>query len=672
VREAAIVGSIAFAVLAYAASPAFFWLDSGEIAAAGAELGVMHPPGAPGLVPIMHLATKIPLASLAWRTAMACSFAASLALVVIVRMLAEQGVSLSIRLGAAAWMLCGWTFVRQARVTEVYAWGVLLFVSALWGLQRERTDTHARLLATAAITVASWGFGDLRLALLPALAAVWLAGLTRGHPWARWAPLVVCMFSCVVATLPLAAARGPMASWGEPIDWSALWNHLQARSIRDAFAHEILPSSPALWLYEAGQTTVRLAEDLGPVGLALVLVCLVTRTGWALTSGTAHDRRSHTLLIWIVLTLFSYCTAINPMGGPDRQTGIPLVIVCIVLVALEMDRWLAGRPAVRVVALPVLLLSLLLPSALFSAGDARVTRSWAPHLWTQRSLAQLPPGALLVTQSDDLSAGVLAMRVLEGARPDIVSLPAQHLHHAVPQRANTHARESFAWESAQRGHDESSRVAELVWAWPNAVALELPRTGVLRTVPWWSERGQSPLRVAGLGSELAGAAGSPEHSLDSWSAELVSREDRKRLAIALAGLARASVERHGAHGLAGAQRIYELVLRHVDPDHVSSLVALGAVFDRLGQRELAITLTHRALELEPARHMALVNLALYLSRAPETHEEALELVARAVSLRPWRSDGWLRLAHVHRVAGNLDAAERAEARAEAIGPDQSN
>ena len=47
-------------------------------------------------------------------------------------------------------------------------------------------------------------------------------------------------------------------------------------------------------------------------------------------------------------------------------------------------------------------------SVVATNADQAVTRSWAPHAWTTAALAQLPPGTLLLTQSDDLSAGTVS------------------------------------------------------------------------------------------------------------------------------------------------------------------------------------------------------------------------------------------------------------------------
>src|SRR5262245_38313510 len=90
-HEFVLVASI-FVFLACATSPAHFWLDSGEIAAAGAVLGVMHPTGVPGYVPLLHLATALPLGSLGLRMAIVSSACMAGAIGLLLAMLRRRDV----------------------------------------------------------------------------------------------------------------------------------------------------------------------------------------------------------------------------------------------------------------------------------------------------------------------------------------------------------------------------------------------------------------------------------------------------------------------------------------------------------------------------------------------------------------------------------------------------
>jgi tetratricopeptide (TPR) repeat protein len=356
-----------------------------------------------------------------------------------------------------------------------------------------------------------------------------------------------------------------------------------------------------------------------------------------------------------------YVVGINPMGGTDRQTGLVLAPVAALVVGDACRRWLRDRGRLRWGVLPLLATVLLLPPALDSGPDLAVTRSWAPHAWTRAALAQLPPGALLLTQSDDLAAGIAAARLLEGARPDVVALPAQHLYRPTPEAAAADPRHAAIWDAAHAAHDEAGRIAAAIAAHEGPVALESAGTGLFAAVPWWSEHGRLPLAVAGPGAAQGSVA--PPDEVAQWLPRLPTTEDRRRLAVALANWARAHVQHGGSIAAAGAA--LELSLTEVDEHHASALVTLAALRDRVGDHAGAIVLTRRALALEPGRHAALTNLALYLAREPASMAEALEAAERAVALRPWKADGWARLAAVRTAAGDAEGAAQARAHAEA-------
>lgn len=656
---------LAFVVLALGASPAHFWLDSGEIGAAGFELGVAHPPGAPGLLFLLRLTTLVPLGSLGFRMALGSCALGAAAVGLVVAVLQRRGAGAGLATIAGLWVLTGLTFVRHGRVVEVYALGAALLMVTLWGLDPAVPGpqrTGRRLLAVVAATWGAWCFGDLRLALGPVLVVLWVRDWRAGVAWARWAPVVAATASLVILALPLASVGAPELDWGDPDTLSGMIDQLAARSIRSAFADEILPASGSLWGLHATGVLERLAEDLGAPGVVVAAVCL--GLAWRRDPGDASADVGGTarVITWIVAAELFYAVGINPMGGPDRQTGLPLALLAALVVGDVARRWLRDRGRLRWAVLPLLATVLLLPPALVSVADSTVTRSWAPHAWSRASLAQLPPRALLLTQSDDLAAGVVSARLLEGARPDVISIPAQHLDRPQPEAAAAEPRRAAIWEAAHTASDEAGRITAAIAAHDGPVALEAPRTGVFAAVPWWSEHGRLPLRVAGPGAEAVVGV-PPPAELERWLPRLPTAEDRRRLAVGLADWARGLVRQGGPVEAAGA--LLELSLSQVDDRHASALVTVAALRDRVGDRAGAIALTRRALELEPGRHAALVNLALYLSRQPETRDDALDAAEQAVALRPWKADGWARLAQVREAAGDADGAARARARADA-------
>lgn len=669
VRAPWLAAWLAFVVLALGASPAWSWLDSGELGAAGFDLGVAHPPGAPGLLMVLRLCTLLPLGSLGFRMALCSGALGAMAVGVVVATLQRRGAGPVLAGVAGLWVLAGLTFVRQGRVVEVYALAAALLAVVLWGLDpsvREEQRTSRRLLAVAAATWAAWCFGDLRLALGPLLLVAWIAAWRARAPWARWAPVVAATASLVVLTLPLASVGGPQLDWGDPDTASAMIDQLAARSIRSAYADEILPASASLWALHAAGVLERLAEDLGAPGLVVAAVCVGLAWRRDPHEAPAVTRGTALAITWLVAVELVYAVGINPMGGADRQTGLPLALLGALAVGDAARRWLRDRGRLRWAVLPLLATVLVLPPALVSAPDVAVTRSWAPHVWTRAALAQLPPGALLLTQSDDLAAGTVAARLLEGARPDVVAVPAQHLYRAMPEAAAAEPRWARVWAAAHGAgaSDEAGRIAAAIAAHDGPVALESARAGLFAAVPWWSDHGALPLRVAGPGAARRPSP-TPPQEVERWLPWLPTAEDRRRLAVGLADWARGVVRQGGPVAMAGAA--LSLSLSQVDDRHASALVTLAALRDRAGDAAGAIALTRRALELEPGRHAALTNLALYLARDPATADEALALAEEAVALRPWKADGWARLAQVRAALGDVEGAARAQARAEATG-----
>ena len=660
-RQSLLVGWVAFAYLLLGVSGLHFWLDSGELAAAGYDLGVSHPPGAPGYVLLLRFSTLIGVGSLGFRMAVLSAALGAATVVGVVAILRSRGAGSWVSFGAGAWLLAGLTFVRNTRVVEIYALEGALLVAAVWGFDPdvpEEQRLRRRLVGTVAAVWGAWCFGDLRLALVPAVVVGWVIALRRGRPWARWAPLCVVMTSAVAASLVLAAAREPVANWGDPSTLPRWWSHVTAESIRASFANEILPASAAMWGHNTSRVVRALAEDLGPVGLPMVGVALLS-LWFPMREGRRH--LAVAALATYLLAVFSvYAIGINPMGVEQRQAATGLVLISVLVVSEAARRWVArlGR-AVWAIA-PLLFTTLVVPAALESLGDAAATRSTMPHRWTRDALAELPPDALLLTQTDDLAAGVAAAQILEGARPDVAAIPSQHLYKdARPGLAPEHPIAVAYAAAAEAPEDEALRVEAAIAAHAGPVGLELPAAGLLGGVRFWSDRGRLPVRVGKLSEPIVARVPTPLEEVETWMPRAASELDRQRLASALSNDARGLIraERNLRRGISTLQ----LVLERVTSRHPSTLVALGALRDRMGDREGAIALTRRALAIEPGRDAALGNLSLYLSRDAATLDEAVEVAERAVALRPWKATGWVRLATARELGGDTEGAAQARA-----------
>jgi hypothetical protein len=707
---------VAFAFLAIAASPAHFWLDSGEIAAAGAGLGVMHPTGVPGYVALLHLATALPLGSLGLRMALVSSACMAGAIALVVAILRRRGVHWALLWVVGLWIPLALTVARQGRVVEIYAFAALLVAASLWGFDPavpEPQRLGRRCVGVLAAVIATWGFGDLRLALVLPVVWVWLLAWRRAEPWARWAPACVALASLVVLTLPLASSRGPIADWGDPETWPRIWAHVQATLIRDSYATKLAGMGPQAWLFQAKLVTTRLVEDLGPFGLLLALAALLvglTRplTGPRRAPGSTESARERKAerelgtsgagesepdpdldqgllrwLAWITVVELVYAVAINPMGGRDRQTGLVLVLVAALALGLGVHRATQRRPPLRWVVLPLLACALWIPPAFESLADLRVTRSWAPHAWTREVLARTPSDALVLGQSDDLNAGLLAARALEGARPDLVVIPAQHLYRSPSEWQRGSARRARVWDALAelegRGlvgralspsRTELDRIIAALSSWRGPVVLESPGTAVLAGLdlpgtsepPIWISAVPIPADLPPLDSDAHPQALTA--AIARWDGRLSNPVDRERLAdaLALAVAGRHARSPESPLRWLEAERGYKLILAEVLADHPRALIGLAAMRDYFGHTDEAIRLTRLALELDPERTTALTNLAFFLARDPATLDEARTLVELAVELAADQRGTWKRLLLICQQQGDAACVARAEAR----------
>ena len=427
-RTGLVAALAAFLLLLPGVSPVPWWLDSGELSAAALELGVPHPPGVPGWAHLARPLAALPLGSLGLRVALASAAAAAVALGLVAAVLRRHGLPGPAAVVLALWPVANPTFVRAARIAEIYAFGTLLAIFVVWALDpagprplRERR----RLWAVFAATAGALGFGDLRIAFGAWIGIAWLLALRRAPRRAGWWTVAAAAAALSAVAVGLAARRDPVAAWGDPGRLAGLWDHLTARSIRESFADRILPSSTAAWAHAARAFAERLADDLGPVGLAVAAAGALVLPLARHRPETATTAR---LCGWLALVHGFYAVGINPMGEADRQTGIVLAPLAALLAGLLLAAFTGRLGRARWAVIPVVLAMIVVPPALRAEQEARTTATFAPAAWALAAADQVPDGGLLLTQSDDLAAHDRYARVAEALRPTLRTLPAQHLY----------------------------------------------------------------------------------------------------------------------------------------------------------------------------------------------------------------------------------------------------
>jgi tetratricopeptide (TPR) repeat protein len=619
----------AFAVLCACLAPGLYLGDSGELTSAAFTLGVAHETGFPLWCLLAKALSLLPLGEIAFRvnllSALGGAAAAWLTYVIVRDFDERRGLAaMTAGAGAAALLIAGFTFFRDACVAEVYAPTVAIIALALVLFQRAvRGDKRAARLLAFVGGLSLGLHAQLRILLGPAVALWGLLRLRKGDRWPLLAPAAIALGAAVVAYLPLRAARASLANWGEAETLGGLVQHLSAARIRNAFADEIGSHD----LVVLGD---HLRRFLGLVEGQLGILALVAALGGLVVLLTGRATRAVGLLLVVMIVgEVLYAVLLNPMAISDLQNGAPLALAVAISAgagilaaarrAGEASSFAAGALAV-VVCVP----------AALADGAGKIGFGPEAARWTRGALADLPPRALLISTSDDLSAGLLYEQAAGGARPDVTTLVRQQLWDKklvaarVAHAGNTilPTIEALRW----LGRSERDRVEHEGDALRTLVRREL----AVRAVAWEPGSDVPPVPAAQI------EPGVPVFTLHDGPAPL---EPARPL----------------------AERVESLLSPGRDPFvrrlEAAFLSSLGRLYLERGDAVRAGGLFETALAVHPADGAAATNLAVVRAQRGDLRGAVL-LADDVLERDPLRRVTRLNSARYHLQLGDLDAAQR--------------
>ena len=275
---------VALVVYSWTLAPAVTLTDSGELIVAAYGLGVAHPPGFPLWIMLAHLASLLPVRSVAMRINFSSAVFAALACAMVTLVVAELAITASCvtsrrrskagrqrdkletlddnalfifapAVGAGLLMTFSRTLWAYATITEVYTLNALLvllvfFLVARWRrrIVEARTDSTAVMTADDTwIYAAAFVFGlatgvhHVTVVLtLPAIAVVVYRteGLTffTSRRLLFAALISIGALILVYSYLPWAASRSPAMNWGDPRSLQEIWWHVTGRQYRVFFS----------------------------------------------------------------------------------------------------------------------------------------------------------------------------------------------------------------------------------------------------------------------------------------------------------------------------------------------------------------------------------------------------------------------------------------------------
>jgi hypothetical protein len=411
-------------------------IDSGELAAACAQLGVAHPTGYALYVLLGRLSVVLlpvpAVFAVTLLSTVSIAVAAWLLLQLVRHLFALVGVNdprareWLPRL-AAAWFGFDRVVWEQATGNEVYAPHLVLVVALLLlgvrSLDRENTLRRRALLAYVAGIALAHHLTVVFLA--PALLWAWFqpwfgrrgAGARPPGPKTMLAlpVLLLCAGYSATLYLPIRSTLNPSLDWGDPTTWSSFWRHSLAAQYRvwffesagqfasnlvGYFSSLVHRLSPLVWVLAPWGAAV-VARRIGRAAIFLALVFIVTLI-WA-ASYDIHDLAPYFLPADLVLIAFGAVGA----AALTRTTG--------------------GSLLARRLAYPLLLLSALLQVGWnYRAVDRSGDRFVRAH--TEALLASLPPDAIVLSRFwDAFVSPWIYLRAVEGVRPDVTVVDSELL-----------------------------------------------------------------------------------------------------------------------------------------------------------------------------------------------------------------------------------------------------
>jgi hypothetical protein len=454
---------VALVVYGSTLAPTVTLTDSGELIVAAYGLGVAHPPGFPLWVMLAHLASLVPIGSVAMRinfssaifAACAC---AMLTLVVaellitacfvaprrrnktarkdsnIERPLAKRLLMFAPAVGAGLLMAFSRTLWAYATIAEVYTLNALLvllvfFLVVRWRRRiiEARTDSSAAvaihdkwIYAAAFVFGLAMGVHHVTVALtLPAIAVV--VYRTEGLKFFAsrrllYAALIsVGALILVYGYLPWAASRSPTMNWGNPRSLQEIWWHITGRQYRVFFSFS--PAAMGAQFVEFCRMALR---EFGFAWLPLALFL----AGSGLASAYKRDRSAFWFLALIILADLAY--ALSYEIAEDKDAYYLPAFISIAIGSGLGIQWLIQRAASQsssiwrpyVTAATAIVLT---SATAFGANWPFNNRShyFIADDYVENLFSTIAPNGLMLTQDWQVASPMLYAQEIEQRRGDV-------------------------------------------------------------------------------------------------------------------------------------------------------------------------------------------------------------------------------------------------------------
>ncbi|PYL11149.1 MAG: hypothetical protein DMF48_08365 [Verrucomicrobia bacterium] len=455
---------VALVVYSWTLAPTVTLTDSGELILAAYGLGVAHPPGFPLWVMLAHLASLVPVGSVAVRINFSSAVFAALACATLTLVVAELLVTASYfaasrrrnktarqsrntdssntqiflifapAVGAGFLMAFSRTLWAYATITEVYTLNALLirlvfFLVVRWRRRiiETRRDSSAAvtthdtwIYAAAFVFGLAMGVHHVTVALtLPAIAVV--VYRTEGLRFFAsrrllYAALIsITALILVYSYLPWAASRSPAMNWGNPRSLQEIWWHITGRQYRVFFSF-----SPAAIGTQFAEFCRMAFREFGFAWLPLTLFLAVA----GLASAYKRHRTAFWFLLLIVLADLAY--ALSYEIAEDKDAYYLPAFISIAIAAGLGIQWLIQLAASK--RSPMWTPSIAAATAIVLTSATAFSANWPfnnrRHYfiaddYVENLFSTIAPNGLMLTQDWQVASPMFYAQEIEQRRGDV-------------------------------------------------------------------------------------------------------------------------------------------------------------------------------------------------------------------------------------------------------------
>ncbi len=396
-----------FAVYVIGATRTIYVGDSGELVAAAYSLGIPHPPGYPLFVLLGKLwLAVVPFGTVAFQMSLFSAFFAALCCGLLFVVCRGLDISRMASIMATTALAFSPSFWSQANVQRVYALNGFFLVLSLWFYLKWCDDNCFKNLALAFFAVA---LGSCNHPFMGVFAIILILHSVCLRPRTfmnigQFAMLAVAGIMGLLPWLylPLRSKMQPRLDWGNPESLDAFWDMV----IRRDFWGRAWIEGPADLLPISTDYLTGIGAEFLWVGAIIACVGL-----WAMKS-------QHRWLFALIM-IANFATIAWHGSRSDIFIWHRYFIPSFIVVAIALGAGVHWIVAHRWRYAGWLLLLLPTASLCLHLRDMDRSKYQIADDFSRQILEQLPAGATLIANDDNILFVLIYLQLVEGLRPDI-------------------------------------------------------------------------------------------------------------------------------------------------------------------------------------------------------------------------------------------------------------